>query len=272
MENALVQSALARIRKARAKGKQDVKLNKGEVAALERRRKRLQAEAEAAARKKETDRKRRKDKEQRVAVPLSHFDSHISLRGSVSATDDSLPRHPGPPVGMFSPPNASQLRPRSSASSHHSSFQRHGSSSPFDYQYVSGPPDRRYASDIQSTPSPLKTHALEAEGRPQSSSSHFALDPFQYQTGGPSQPYPASATERSDPGEITPEYDDEGSIGHYRDGAQIGRNLSQEDVIVVETVAPSDKELERPRGKKTASRNSSLGKRTGGTSRRRRDK
>ncbi|KAI1188056.1 hypothetical protein F5B17DRAFT_397048 [Nemania serpens] len=270
MENALVQSALARIRKARAKGKQDVKLNKGEVAALERRRKRLQAEADAAARKRETDRKRRKDKEQRVAVPLSHFDSHIPHRGSVSTTDDTLPRHPGPPVGMFSPPNASQLRPRSSASSH-SSFQRHGSSSPFDYQYVSGPLDRRYASDIPPTPSALKALAHEGDGRPQPSSSHFALDPFQYQTGGPPGPRAASATDRSDSGEMTPEFDEEGSFGH-RDSAHVGRNLSQEDVIVVETVAPSDKEFERPRGKKTASRNSSLGKRSGGSTRRRREK
>lgn len=271
MENALVQSALARIRKARAKGKQDVKLNKGEVAALERRRKRLQAEADAAARKKETDRKRGKDKEQRIAVPLSHFDPQIPHRGSVSTPDDPSPRQRGPPVGMFSPPNASQLRPRSSASSHHSSFQRHGSSSPFDYQYVSGPPDRRYASDIPPTPSPLKTLTNEADARPQSSSSPFMLDPFQYQTGGPSRPYPASATDRSDSGEVTPEFEDEGSFNH-RDSAQIGRNLSQEDVIVVETATQSEKELERPRGKKTTSRNSSLGKRIGGSSRRRRDR
>ncbi|KAI1162191.1 hypothetical protein F5B18DRAFT_624989 [Nemania serpens] len=172
---------------------------------------------------------------------------------------------------MFSPPNASQLRPRSSASSHHSSFQRHGSSSPFDYQYVSGPPDRRYASDIPPTPSALKTLAREADDRPQSTSSHFTLDPFQYQTGGPSRPYPASATDRSDSGDMTPEFDEEGSPDH-RGSAQIGRNSSHEDVIVVETAGPSEKELERPRGKKTASRNSSLGKRSGGSNRRRRDR
>lgn len=80
MENALVQSALTRIRKAKARGKQDVKLNKGELAALERRRKRLQSEAESAARKKGKSRKRQKEKEQRVAVPLSHFDPSLPPR------------------------------------------------------------------------------------------------------------------------------------------------------------------------------------------------
>ncbi|KAI0100360.1 hypothetical protein GGR51DRAFT_354157 [Nemania sp. FL0031] len=268
MENALVQSALARIRKARARGKQDVKLNKGEVAALERRRKRL--EAEDAARRRDTDRKRRKEKEQRIAVPLSHFDSHVSSRGGPSTTDDALQRHPlsstighgqgqsGPPVGYFSPPNASQARPRSSTpSSHHSSSQHTPKQS-----------------------SSLKNLAHEEDQHSHSPPSPPMLDPFQYQTGGPYAPYSADATTYgnvpplgastvvgSGSGEITPEGDNIGSFD-YGDTAQIGR--SQEEVIVIES--SPEQELGRSRGKKAASRNSSLGKRSSGSSRRRRDR
>ncbi|KAI1132305.1 hypothetical protein F5Y10DRAFT_218967 [Nemania abortiva] len=262
MENALVQSALARIRKARARGKQDVKLNKGEVAALERRRKRL--EADAAARRRDTDRKRGKEKEQRVAVPLSHFDAHLSSRGGPSTIDDISPQHQRqPPVGLFSPPGASQARPRSSTpSSHRSSSQRHGSSSPFDYQYVSAPSNRRHASDPKQSSS-LKNLAHEEDQHSQSPPPHV-LDPFQYQTGGPDALYSAAA--RSGSGEITPEGDVIGNFDHGY-SAQMGH---QEDVIVIES--SPEQGLGRSKGKKAASRNSSPGKRSSGSSRRRKDR
>ncbi|KAF2972976.1 hypothetical protein GQX73_g646 [Xylaria multiplex] len=177
MENALVQSALARIRKAKSKGKQDVKLNKGELAALERRRKRLQAEAESAARRKGKGRKR-KEKEKRVAVPLSQFDPSQD--------------HHGPPIGVFNPPSTSQTRPRSSTpSSHRSSSQHHGSSSPFDYQYVS-PSNRRHASDTARPSSSLKNIPRDEDERSQSPS-RLVPDPFQYQTEGPSGAYSTNA-------------------------------------------------------------------------------
>ncbi|KAI0460268.1 hypothetical protein F5B21DRAFT_139374 [Xylaria acuta] len=228
MENALVQSALARIRKARARGKQDVKLNKGEVAALERRRKRLESEAKAK------DRKRRKEKERRVAVPLSRFDSALSSH-EPATSDDILPHQPpsstmpiqgqpSPPMGLFLPPSTSQARPRSSTpSSHRSSYQHHGSSSPFDYQYVSPGSNRRQVSDTP-RPSSLKTLPPEGDWRSQSLSSHTPLDPFQYQTAGPTVPYPPGAeaygdmslsghpaTARSGSGQITPEDNDTGN-------------------------------------------------------------
>ncbi|KAI0414774.1 hypothetical protein F5X98DRAFT_236790 [Xylaria grammica] len=225
MEDALVQSALARIRKARSKGKQDVKLNKGELAALERRRKRLQSEAESAARKKGKDRRQRKEKEKRVAVPLSHLDPSLSNRGSRSISDDTLTHlshgqeHSGPPIGMFAPPSTSQTRTRSSTpSSHHSSTQHHSSSSPFDYQYVSATSNRRHASDTARPSSSLKNTPHDEDWRSQSPPSHLVPDPFQYQTEGPPGPYPSSAmaysnishaevlaTARSGSGEILPE-------------------------------------------------------------------
>ncbi|GAW26292.1 putative prenylated Rab acceptor 1 [Rosellinia necatrix] len=250
MENALVQSALARIRKARARGRQDVKLNKGEVAALERRRKRLEAEA---ARKKGADGRKRKDKEQRVAVPISQFDapSHSSSSAMV--------RSQGPPVGMFPPPNTPQGRPRSSASSHslRSSFQRHGSSSPFDYQYVSTSSNRRHGSDTLKHSSSLKALPHEEDQGHDSPSPHTGLDPFQYQTSEPYETYV----------ERMPEDDERGNDGH-EDDAYPDHGTGQEDTIVVET---EEQELRSSKGKRTTSRNSSPGKRKS-SSRRRRDK
>lgn len=115
----LVETALAKIRKAQAKGKQDVKLNKQELAALERRRKRVEAEAERGA--------KRKQKPQKIAVPLSQFDPSAMeaprRRSGMSASEDassalvSSRSRPGPPVGLFPPPNASRSRHHSSTSS-----------------------------------------------------------------------------------------------------------------------------------------------------------
>ncbi|KAI3316774.1 PRA1 family protein-domain-containing protein [Xylariaceae sp. AK1471] len=280
MENALVQSALARIRKAKAKGKQDVKLNKEELAALERRRKRLQAEADA--KKKDTGRKR-KEKEQRVAVPLSHFDPPLPGRGGLSASDDALPRHPlpstivhsqgqpGPPTGLFPLPGSSQTRPRSSTSSRRPSL-RHGSSSPFEYQYVSPHSNQRHTPDTPRPSSSRTPLPHEEDWRPQSSPSPPRIpDPFQYQTAGPRAPYPTSAvaarripgafdmayngvsrssapaTARSVSNEITPDDDDTGSDDDGN-GVHIARNTSQEDVIVVES--SPEPELGRSRAKR----------------------
>lgn len=199
MENALVQSALARIRKARARGKQDVKLNKGEVAALDRRRKRLEAEAKAK------ERKRRKDKERRVAVPLSRFDSALShddtLSRQLSSSTVPIQGQPSPPIGVFLPPGASQARPRSSTpSSHRSSYQQqHGSSSPFDYQYVSPGSNKRHVSDTPRPSSSLQNLPPEDDWHTQSVLAQAAIDPFQYQTEGPSIPYPTGTEAYVDP-------------------------------------------------------------------------
>src|SRR5437588_565088 len=73
-EEALVQSALARIRRAQEKGKREVKLNKDELAALENRRKRMQSAATSKERKDSgsgsgSEKKRRSDK-QLFTVPI----------------------------------------------------------------------------------------------------------------------------------------------------------------------------------------------------------
>jgi hypothetical protein len=250
-----VESALARIRKARARGKQDVKLNKGEVAALERRRKRL--EAESATRRRGSDDKKRRDKEPRVAVSLSQFDAPLPGRGGMSSPDDALSRHssssavarsqgqPGPPIGVFAPPQTSHARAQSPSSSQRSLSQRHGSSSPFDYQYVS---TQRHASDSTRPSSSLKSLSHEGYRRPSSSSSQAGLNPFQFQTSGP---YAAP------PGATYPPEDDEmNSDGG--DGTPVGRTMGQDDAIVVEVEAEApEPEYTRSRRKKTSSRPSS---------------
>ncbi|KAF3351565.1 hypothetical protein VdG2_00295 [Verticillium dahliae VDG2] len=91
-EEALVQSALARIQRAQDRGKKEVKLNKEELAALERRRKRIQEEeaaaaaAAAAARRANasasgSERKRRKEKEKRYVIPLAQLEATPRKKG-----------------------------------------------------------------------------------------------------------------------------------------------------------------------------------------------
>ncbi|KAI1824454.1 hypothetical protein F4861DRAFT_505684 [Xylaria intraflava] len=281
MENALVQSALARIRKAKAKGKQDVRLNKEELAALERRRKRLQAEAD---KRKGKDRRGRKEQEKRVAVPLSHFDSTTSGRGQPrTADDDAWLRHSlpstmirsraesGSPVGLSSP-GTSQTHPRSPASSHLASSQRHGSSSPFDYQYVSTPPNQRHASDTSMPNSSFNSIPHGEDWYPQPSSSHHPPDPFQYQTDGPRARYPTGTVAysnmshsggptaaRSSLGEMVRE-DDTGSDGHGN-GARVSQHYGQHNVTGLEAGSSPEPELGSSRTTRATSRNASPAKR-----------
>jgi hypothetical protein len=206
MEDALVQSALSRIRRAQEKGKQDVKLSKEELKALERRRKRLEEEAKAKQRHASSGSERRRRKEQRIAVPLSQFDTPASrmVRAGASKSDDALPRHPSPatmnssqgrtpPMGLFPPSNGSRTRPRSATSSSHRHSPAQGSSSPFEYNYVHAPSKQRHVSDssTRSSPSRLPYPPDEGDWRPSSSSSRDprdVRDPFQYQTAGPRAP------------------------------------------------------------------------------------
>ncbi|KAF4899100.1 Prenylated Rab acceptor 1 [Colletotrichum fructicola] len=178
-EEALVQTALARIRRAQEKGRADVKLNKDEMAALERHKKRMAKEA------RKQERKRRKEKEQRYSIPLSQLQAPIRRRSPTA--DDDLPLHPSPgtfdavqnrgampPVGYFPPPNASRTRHRSSTSSSQrppSGGEPRGSS-PFQYAYVGS----RQASDNMSPASSTSSK----------SKSKAAVDPFQFQTEGSS--------------------------------------------------------------------------------------
>lgn len=176
---------MARIRKAQEKGKQDVRLSKKELAALERHRKRMESGD------------RRRKKEERIAVPLAQFDmpatESSTRRRSRVASDDTLPQHPspstvtsaqgrpGPPVGLFPPPNAARS---SSSSSRHLVAQRHPSdtSSRSSSGRVPYPPDDN---DYRST---------------SSLSSRQGPDPFMFQTAGPraSYSYTEPATVRRD--------------------------------------------------------------------------
>lgn len=260
-EEALVQSALARIRKAQSKGRQDVKLNKEELAALERRRKRLQAEAakKKGASSNGGEPKRRKEKEQRYAVPISHL------------SDDALPRHPSPvtyaetqerirpPKGLFPPPNASRSRTRSTTSSSQRPPSEHDSSSPFDYKYVDAPPNTRHASDPSTRPQSYYASQYQE-------SSRHAPDPFMFLTGAPRAPYPHSTVaSRSSQGTVAAEHtseEDTSSSDDRGNGVQIPKNGSssssrghRDEIVVLE--ASPEPEPERSRGKKTQSSSTS---------------
>lgn len=172
-DNELVQAAMARIRKAQEKGKQDVRLSKKELAALERHRKRVEGGD------------RRRKKEERIAVPLAQFDmpaAESSLRRrSRVASDDTLPRHPspstltsaqgrsGPPVGLFPPPTAA----RSSSSSSRLVAQRH-------------PSDTSSRSSSGRVPYPPDDNDYRSAS---SLSSRQGPDPFMFQTAGPRASY-----------------------------------------------------------------------------------
>ncbi|KAH8775571.1 hypothetical protein F5883DRAFT_260776 [Diaporthe sp. PMI_573] len=211
-ENALVESALRRIRRAQAKGKQEVKLNKKELAALEQRRKRMQAEAGGSKKNK---------KEQRYAVPLSQL-GPISQKENraLVAPDDTLPPHPSPgtfertqegrlqpPVGWFAHPPSSRPGTADSRESRRSSGRasdREPSSSPFQYSYVqpsSSPSNPRHSSDpslrhrSSRGPLPHEESWMPQYGASASTSSiPSASDPFRYMTSGPQAPYHAGTT------------------------------------------------------------------------------
>ncbi|KAI0176515.1 hypothetical protein GGR52DRAFT_571476 [Hypoxylon sp. FL1284] len=285
LDEALVQSALSRIRKAQAKGRQDVKLNKQELAALERRRKRL-----------EGDRKQRKEKDQRYAVPLSHFDG--PQRNALPPAAEQSQQLAGPPMGRFPPPNTTRARPRSGTSSTSSTYRpqsRARDSSPFDYQYVHAPPNQRHISDPTTRPPSQLAVPFEDEWRPSSSSSREYRDPFQYQTAGPPAPYVSSvaaarlnATGSSDPTLSSsrkpvsagtrsssrrarsrherhqPEQEEASTSDDEANGARIARDSSREEIVVEASPSP---EPERPKAKKPSSSQPSAKRKTGGRKR-----
>jgi PRA1 family protein 1 len=209
-ENALVESALRRIRRAQAKGRQEVKLNKKELAALETRRKRMQAEAGGS----------KKKKEQRYAVPLSQL-GPISQKENQAliGPDDTLPPHPSPgtfertqegrlqpPVGWFAHPQSSRPGTADSRESRRSSGRasdRELSSSPFQYSYVqpsSSPSNPRHSSDPslrhRSSRGPMpreESWMLQYGASASTSSIPSANDPFRYMTSGPQAPYHTGA-------------------------------------------------------------------------------
>ncbi|RFU79098.1 prenylated rab acceptor 1 [Trichoderma arundinaceum] len=147
-EEALVEKALYRINKAQAKGRSDVRLSKEEIKALERRQRRIEAE----------ERRNRRRRQERVAIPLSQFESMARLgassqrQGSGSGSGSgSLSRQPSgsdalegedetsPQMGYFPPPSHSRPRPKSGIStSRPTSIHEGVSKDPFQYQ-TAGP-------------------------------------------------------------------------------------------------------------------------------------
>ena len=138
-EDALVQSALARIRRAQEKGKREVKLNPEEIEALEKRRKRMQTAATSKQKKGSgsssgSERRRHSDRDI-VTVPFSPPQPQSRKRSKSKRSDDQYPQLAAPP-GMlvqgpdgvtyapfgYYPPQAgpsrnSPTRPRSATSS-----------------------------------------------------------------------------------------------------------------------------------------------------------
>jgi PRA1 family protein 1 len=226
-EELLVQSALARIRHAQSKGRADVKLNREELAALQRYRKRMQEEAarKASGSGSGSDRRRRRERDQRFAVPLSELEPTSRKKRSSTLINDPQTRRPSPPnptgsqerqvyppMGYFAPPSASRTRPRSSTTtSQRPPSRAHDDrgSSPFTYSYVQHPAGARHVSEtVPSRPRSARgnRNSLPPEDAwvpslsPASSSSSAqgsrnsaTFDPFQYQTAGPRAPQSAGA-------------------------------------------------------------------------------
>jgi hypothetical protein len=184
-EEAVVESALERIRRAQAKGKKDVRLTQEEMAALERRRERMHAQEEA--------RKKRKEKQQRFAVPLSHLEPTVRKRRSVVADEgtsqravsgsfrEDVGRPVQPPMGFFPPPLASaRSRPRSGTASskrppsRDPAAERSRGNSPFRYSYVQ-----------PGYPPSASRHRSDTAPRPSSSSSRQDSWPGSYTQGPP---------------------------------------------------------------------------------------
>ncbi|KAL3417833.1 Prenylated Rab acceptor 1 [Phlyctema vagabunda] len=101
-EEALVQSALARIRRAQEKGKREVKLHQDELDALEKRRKRMQSAATAKAKKSGSasgGEKRRRSDRQVVTIPLTG--EPIVRKSKSRKSEDSQSLAAAQPPGML---------------------------------------------------------------------------------------------------------------------------------------------------------------------------
>lgn len=226
-EEALFESAMARIRQARVQGRVDVDLTRAELEAVNRMAERKRREAE--------QRRRQEQQQQRVSIPISQLDpssfedlledAPSSRRSSPPQIDD---RQGYPPVGYFPAPKGRQ---RSSTTSSRTAAargriphdrdlspdrysvgaarprNRHEDTSPFRYSYVSQnnpPPAIRQSSDPNRVrgsrvPSPrdldemhlppLNSSAPSLQGGPN-------VDPFQYMTtasAGPRAPLSGAA-------------------------------------------------------------------------------
>ncbi|KAM0141566.1 hypothetical protein ACHAO1_001754 [Botrytis cinerea] len=194
-EEAIVQGALARIRRAQEKGRQDVKLTQEELDALERRRIRMQAAAAAKAAKKGSsgsgaEKKRRSDRKtvdiaslmdpkpasdpkKRKSKRKSGSSSHSAAAGPGILVDG--PDGPSyTPIGGYHPSDRGTSRSRSSA--------RHGHSPPGTSRHFSDGmrPTSHNISPRRSLPEEESWHSTNSKRTSLSSQYHVA-DPFDYQ-------------------------------------------------------------------------------------------
>ncbi|KAL2128308.1 hypothetical protein VTI74DRAFT_9372 [Chaetomium olivicolor] len=219
---------MARIRRAQAKGKTDVRLSKEELAAYQRRLERMEVE--------------RRQRRERVAIPLSQLDPS-SRQKRLSLEDDSPPRRaspelgeersPGhPPMGYFPPPSRAR-QPSGTASSRppsQAATERDQSSSPFTYSYVNAPSALRHPSDpVTSRPLSVAESVSARNGSSPSVAGQFqGLDPFQYMTTGARTSYHAGAASHNSIVDVDDIYASYGSAapagasrrrnGEHRDG------------------------------------------------------
>jgi len=213
-EEALVQSALARIRRAQEKGKREVKLNQDELDALEKRRKRMQAAATATKERtgsassggSGSERRRRSDRHL-VTVPVGE---PTSRKRGKSIRREEAPPHPpaaanppgmlvaGPdgltyaPIGYY-PPQAgsnrnSPTRPRSATSQ-----QLRGPPPQLNYQQGSNrhfsEGNRPVSSSSNSSRRPLPDEEDWVPSRRSSGSSQsHGVDPFEFQISSDAPP------------------------------------------------------------------------------------
>jgi hypothetical protein len=212
-EEALVRSALARIRRAQEKGKREVKLNQDELDALEKRRKRMQAAATATNERKgsassggsESERRRRSDRHL-VTIPIAEPTSR--KRAKSVRHEEAAPHPPAAanppgmlvagtdgliyaPLGHYTQAGSSRnspTRPRSATSqqlrgpppqmAYQQSFNRHFSEG---YRPVSS------SSTSSRRPLPDEDNWIPSRRSSGSSQSH-GVDPFEYQISSDTPP------------------------------------------------------------------------------------
>jgi len=207
-EEALVQSALARIRRAQEKGKREVKLNQEELDALERRRKRMQAAATAKARKGSassggsgSERKRRT-----ITVPIAPAEPNLQPTGrmrSKSKSHRSEEYSPHPP-GATNPPGMLVAGPDGLTFAPVGYYQPQPGGRPRSATYQQqaargGPPSahRNFSEGMRPTssssasrrPLPDEVEWMPTNSRRSSGSSQHLIDPFEYQIS-PDHPPP----------------------------------------------------------------------------------
>lgn len=219
-EEALVQSALARIRRAQERGKREVKLDPEELAALEKRRKRMQSAATSKNKKGSgssgsgSERKRRSDRAL-VTVPIVQSEPR---RQSDRYRDDSPPRisSGGPgvvvegpdgivtytPIGHFPPQVSSRNSPTRPRSSTSLSQKPRNTPPPYLSEHPQG--GRHFSEEIRPTssghspriPLPHEESWAPSSRRSSASSQGYSHDPFDYQVSS-GYPEPQSSGRRN---------------------------------------------------------------------------